>query len=73
MARKKLAAEISGKVWKIEAAPGAALQTDDPVLILESMKMEIPVSAPGPCTLVEILVHEGDTVSEGQTLAVIEA
>ncbi len=73
MKQQKVASEITGKVWKIVGAPGASLAEDDPILILESMKMEIPVSAPLDCRIVEILVAEGDTVSEGQLVAVIEA
>ncbi len=72
MKQSKVASEITGKVWKIVAAPGTQLAEDEPILILESMKMEIPVSAPLDCKVVEILVAEGDTVSEGQAVAVIE-
>ena len=72
MKQSKVASEITGKVWKIVATPGTRLGEDDPILILESMKMEIPVSAPLDCTVIEILVAEGDTVSEGQAVAVIE-
>lgn len=72
MKKSKVASEITGKVWKIVATPGTRLTEDEPILILESMKMEIPVSAPLDCTVREILVAEGDTVSEGQAVAVIE-
>jgi acetyl-CoA carboxylase biotin carboxyl carrier protein len=72
MKRTTIASEITGKVWKIEAAAGTKLAEDDPIVILESMKMEIPVSAPIDCTVVEILVAEGDTVAEGQAVAVVE-
>jgi len=72
MKKSKVASEITGKVWKIVATPGTRLTEDEPILILESMKMEIPVSAPLDCTVLEILVAEGDTVSEGQAVAVIE-
>jgi len=65
--------EITGTVWKIEASVGASLGEDDPILILESMKMEIPVAAPESGTLVEILVAEGDTVTEGSVVARIQA
>jgi acetyl-CoA carboxylase biotin carboxyl carrier protein len=64
-------AEVAGKVWKIEARPGAQLAADDPILILESMKMEIPVVAPGAGRLTELRVKEGDAVQEGEVLAVI--
>ena len=72
MARKEVKSEIAGKVWKIEASTGDSLEEEDPILILESMKMEIPVDAPCDCTLVEILVAEEDPVSEGQVVAIIE-
>lgn len=70
--RSKVASEITGKVWKIAAEAGAQVAEDEPIIILESMKMEIPVSAPVDCTIVEILVAEGETVTEGQAVAVIE-
>ena len=72
MARKEVKSEIAGKVWKIEASVGDSLEEEDPILILESMKMEIPVDAPSDCTLVEILVAKEDPVSEGQVVAIIE-
>lgn len=72
MARIDVISEIAGKVWKISAEPGTELEEDDDVLILESMKMEIPVPAPAAGKLVELLVSEGDDVAEGQAVAVIE-
>jgi acetyl-CoA carboxylase biotin carboxyl carrier protein len=65
-------ADIGGVVWKIEVAVGAVVAEDDPLLILESMKMEIPALAPRGGTLKEYLVAEGDTVREGQVIARIE-
>tara|TARA_R110002110_G_C13401167_1_gene712748 strand:+ start:1099 stop:1323 length:225 start_codon:yes stop_codon:yes gene_type:complete len=72
MATVEVKSEITGKVWKIETKPGDVLEEDDAILILESMKMEIPVCAPGDCKLVEILVAEEDAVSEGQVVAIVE-
>ncbi|NIJ39877.1 acetyl-CoA carboxylase biotin carboxyl carrier protein [Parvibaculum indicum] len=72
MARKEVKSEIAGKVWKIEAGIGDTLEEEDPILILESMKMEIPVDAPFDCTLVEILVAEEEPVAEGQVVAIVE-
>ena len=72
MALIDVIAEVTGKVWKIEAAVGQELEEDDDVVILASMKMEIPVGAPEDGTLKEILVGEGDSVSEGQVIARIE-
>ena len=65
--------DIAGKVWKIEAAVGDALAADDAILILESMKMEIPVVAPTGGRLTEIQVAEGDAVGEGDVVAILEA
>ncbi|MEO8142862.1 MAG: biotin/lipoyl-binding carrier protein [Betaproteobacteria bacterium] len=67
----QVVAEVAGKVWKVEASPGAQLAADDVVLILESMKMEIPVVAPVAGKLLELRVKEGDMVNEGDVVAVI--
>lgn len=64
--------EIAGKVWKIEVKPGDRIDEDDPIIILESMKMEIPVAAPFDCVVMEILVAEEDAVAEGQPVAIVE-
>lgn len=72
MAILEIESEIAGKVWKIETQIGQKLDEDDAILILESMKMEIPVDAPENGTLIEILVKEGDPVKEGQIVAKIE-
>ena len=63
--------EIAGTVWKIVAWPGSELEEDEPIMILESMKMEIPVLMPENGTVESLLVAEGDTVREGQPLAEI--
>ena len=65
-------AQIAGNVWKIEKKVGDAVQEEDVILILESMKMEIPVEAPCCGTLTEIRVAEGDAIEEGAVLAVID-
>ncbi len=65
--------EITGNVWKIVAKVGDKLEEDDPILILESMKMEIPVSAPEAGRVQAILVEEGQVVSEGSVVARLEA
>jgi acetyl-CoA carboxylase biotin carboxyl carrier protein len=72
MARVQVLSEVSGSVWKIEAASGTEVGADDTILIIESMKMEIPVAAPRAGKVVEIRVAEGDPVKEGQVVAVIE-
>lgn len=65
--------EITGNVWKIVTQVNDRIGEDEPILILESMKMEIPVAAPEDGKVVEILVSEGDTVTEGTVVARIEA
>ena len=65
-------ADVTGKVWKIESTAGAAMSAGDVVLILESMKMEIPVEAPKAGRLASLTVAEGDSVKEGQVLARLE-
>ena len=72
MAKIEVKSEITGKVWKIETKPGDMLAEDDPILILESMKMEIPVMAPTDGKLIEILVAEEDTVEEEQVIAIMD-
>ena len=73
MPSTEVRSDIAGKVWKIEAAVGDALAADDTILILESMKMEIPVAAPVGGRLVEIQVAEEDVVGEGDVVAVLES
>jgi acetyl-CoA carboxylase biotin carboxyl carrier protein len=65
-------AHITGTVWKIEVQIGEAVQEGDTVVVLESMKMEMPVEAEDPGVVTEILVEEGQSVSEGDTLVVLE-
>lgn len=72
MARKTIRSEITGTAWKIVARAGATLAEDDTIMVLESMKMEIPVVAPAGGLLVELLVEEGAPVREGQDLAVFD-
>ncbi len=72
MATIDVKSEIAGRVWRIDAAIGEDLDEDDPVMTLESMKMEIPVGAPRDGKVAEILVAEGDPVAEGQVVAKLE-
>ena len=65
-------APVTGTVWKIEKQEGEVLAEGDVIIILESMKMEIPVEAPCAGTLVEVRVDEGESVDEGAILAVTE-
>ena len=65
-------AELVGNVWKITSKPGDQVAEDDVLMILESMKMEISVTAPRAGTVKEILVKETEVVKEGQVLVVLE-
>jgi acetyl-CoA carboxylase biotin carboxyl carrier protein len=65
-------AHITGTVWKIEVKVGDAVEEGDTVVILESMKMEMPVEAEDEGTVASIEVEEGQSVSEGDTLVVLE-
>ncbi len=64
-------AELTATVWKVVAEVGSVVAAGDELLILESMKMEIPVTAPEGGTLAEMNVAEGDAVAEGDVLAVV--
>ncbi len=64
--------EMVGTVWKIVVAVGDTVEADDTLVILESMKMEIPVDTPIGGTVKEILTKEGDVVQEGDVVAIVE-
>ncbi len=65
-------AHITGTVWKVECKIGDAVEEGDTLVILESMKMEMPVEAEDDGTVSEIRCEEGQSVSEGDTLVVLE-
>jgi acetyl-CoA carboxylase biotin carboxyl carrier protein len=65
-------AHITGTVWKIECHVGQEIAEGDTLVIIESMKMEMPVEAEDPGTVTEIKCEEGQSVSEGDTLVVLE-
>lgn len=65
-------AEMVANVWKVVAAEGDSVADGDTLVILESMKMEIPVLAESAGTLVRLAVAEGDVVQDGDLIAVIE-
>jgi acetyl-CoA carboxylase biotin carboxyl carrier protein len=71
MADTRVRSEIAGSVWKIEVAVGDAVVEDDPLIILESMKMEIPLLAPRSGVVREILVAEGQPIAEGDTAIIL--
>ena len=65
-------AHIPGTVWKIECEVGDEIEEGDTVVILESMKMEMPVEAEAPGVVKEILCEEGQAVNEGDTLVILD-
>ena len=67
----KVFSEVSGNVWKLEVQPGQAVQAGQTLLIVESMKMEIPVDSPVAGTVKEVLTAEGEAVQDGQWLVTI--
>lgn len=68
-----LRSEVSGTVWQVLVEPGQSVGKDDVVLILEAMKMEIPVLSPCSGTIAELAVVQGDSVTESQLVAIISA
>jgi acetyl-CoA carboxylase biotin carboxyl carrier protein len=65
-------AHITGTVWKVECEVGQAVAEGDTLVILESMKMEMPVEAEDPGVVKEILCEEGQAVNEGDTLVILD-
>ncbi|MDA0271762.1 MAG: acetyl-CoA carboxylase biotin carboxyl carrier protein subunit [Proteobacteria bacterium] len=72
MAKIEITSEVTGNVWKIQARVGDVLAEEGVIMILESMKMEIPIEAPVAGKLVELFVAEEDSVDEDQVVAIIE-
>jgi acetyl-CoA carboxylase biotin carboxyl carrier protein len=72
MAQTKVLSDLNAMVWKIEVAAGQRVSAGDTLIVLEAMKMEIPVTAPRDGTVAAILVAEKQMVAEGQTLAVLD-
>ena len=73
MAVVNVKSEIAGNVWKIQTKPGDRIEVDGEIMILESMKMEIPVLSPKAGTIKEIKVSEGEAIAEGQLVAILDA
>jgi len=73
MAKKRILAEVAGKVLRVEAPVGTKVADGDTILLLECMKMEIPLVAPGSGSIAEIHVGEGESVAEGQAVATLES
>ena len=72
MAQTRVRSEITGSVWKIEVSIGDSVAEEDPLVILESMKMEIPLLAPRAGVVREILVIEGEAIAEGDIAVILE-
>jgi acetyl-CoA carboxylase biotin carboxyl carrier protein len=72
VARIEIKSEITGTVWQLRTKAGDRVESGDTLLVIESMKMEIPVITEDPGTVKEILVKEKDPVAEGQVVAVID-
>ena len=72
MAREEIQSEVTGTVWKIECKVGDSVADGDTLMVLESMKMEIPVISTEDGTVAEILVKEEEPVAEGQAVVVID-
>ena len=68
----QIKAELAGNLWKIVVREGQQVRADETLVILESMKMEIPVNAPSAGRVAKIHVKEGQTVQEGQLLVEVE-
>lgn len=69
---EEVKAHITGVVFQVLSKPGDQVNTGDPIIVLESMKMEIPVEAPRGGTVTEVRAKEGETVQEGDTVALLE-
>jgi len=72
LAELKVLSDLNAKVWKIEVAVGDTVDAEATLIILESMKTEIPIDAPKAGTVKAILVGEGDAVEEGQAVAILD-
>ena len=72
MARLEIESEVTGNVWEVAVEAGARVDAGDVLMILESMKMEIPVEAPQAGTVSELRVAEEDAVEEDQVIAILD-
>jgi acetyl-CoA carboxylase biotin carboxyl carrier protein len=72
MAKIEVTSDVTGNVWKVQAKVGDVFAEEDVIMILESMKMEIPIEAPAAGKLIELFVAEKDSVDEDQVVAIIE-
>ena len=73
MSKFEARSEVSGFVWKVEVAPGQRVAKGDTLVVIESMKMEIPIVADTEGVVTAIKVEEGAPVNEGSTVAILES
>ena len=67
----KIRSEVSGSVWKVEVTVGQQVNEGDTLVVVESMKMEIPITAPAAGTVTDILVAEGESVVDDQVILML--
>lgn len=72
MGKLEAKSEVSGSVWKIEVTAGQSVAEGDVLILIESMKMEIPVVAEAAGTVASILVAESDAIVEGQAVVILD-
>lgn len=72
MVQVSMKAAVSGTVWKLLKKPGDQVSAGEAILIMESMKMEIPLEAPNDATVLEIQVADGERVKEGEVVVVLK-
>jgi biotin carboxyl carrier protein len=72
MAKQEIESEVTGNVWKVLKSAGDTVAEGEVIMILESMKMEIPIESPAAGTLADVLVQPEDQVEEDQAVAVLE-
>lgn len=72
MAQVKAKSEVTGTVWKVLKQTGESFEDEEVLMIIESMKMEIPVTAEGSGAVISVLVAEGASVSDGDTVMLLD-
>ena len=73
MAKQEVESEVTGSVWKVLKSTGDSVEAGEVIMILESMKMEIPVEAPVAGTIAEVLVAPEEQVEEDQVVAILDS